>query len=60
MIKKNESKFVVTDSKISKAKHMKETKQFKAFRNTLNESEYKFHLLHQEKTVLWLVCLLFR
>lgn len=26
---------------ISKAKHMKETKQFKAFRNTLNESEYK-------------------
>lgn len=41
MIKKNESKFVVTDSKISKAKHMKETKQFKAFRNTLNESEYK-------------------
>jgi hypothetical protein len=26
---------------ISKAKNMKETKQFKAFRNTLNESEYK-------------------
>jgi hypothetical protein len=26
---------------ISKAKHMKETKQFKDFRNTLNESEYK-------------------
>lgn len=41
MIKKNERKLVVTDSKISKAKHMKETKQFKAFRNTLNESEYK-------------------
>lgn len=62
MIKKQGSKFVVTDSsgkktlgthpskekaqkqlaaiEISKAKHMKENKSFKAFRGTLSESEY--------------------
>ena len=62
MIKKQGSKFIVTDSsgkktlgthpskekaqkqlaaiEISKAKHMKENKSFKAFRGTLSESEY--------------------